>query len=159
MKMQNWNECSVQTDEEFIAWYEARSRRLVIFPVLGFFALVFGVLNEALGWINNSHMSGVITGVGSALLVLGIALSLRWHRVKRNAVWVHKMRLKYTDERNQELGRRALASAAYITILACFAAMLVVGWFSSVAFWCFYGMMFFVLFAYLGCYLYYNKKM
>ena len=37
--------------------------------------------------------------------------------------------------------------------------MMVAGWFSDVAFWCFYGMMFFVVIAYVGCYFYYSKKM
>ncbi len=158
MKMDSFGACGAKTDEEFAVWYEKRNRKMLLFPILGLIAFAFGVLNETFGWVENSHMSGVVSGICGGLIVCGLALMLRWKRTKKNAKLLHKMRLQYTDERNAELGRRALATSAYITIFACFAAMLVAGWFSDVAFWCFYGMMFFVLFVYLGCYFYYNKK-
>lgn len=159
MKMTAWESCNAKTDEEFVTWYENRNRKMIVFPLLGLLAFAFGILNEIFGWLPNSHMSSVISGVGGGLIGCGAAFSLRWRRVKRNARLIHKMRLSYTDERNQDLGRRALAASAYLTIFACFAAMMVAGWFSDVAFWCFYGMMFFVVIAYLGCYFYYSKKM
>lgn len=159
MKMDTFGACKVKTDEEFALWYENRNRKMMLLPVLGLAAFVFGILNETFGWADNSHMSSVVSGIGGALIACGLVLTLRWKRIKKNAKLLHKMRLQYTDERNAELGRRALAASAYITIFACFAAMLVVGWFSDVAFWCFYGMIFFVVFVYLGCWFYYNKKM
>lgn len=151
--------CRAQSDEEFAAWLKERERRLVIFPIIGLAAILFVALNAWQGWVENDYMEGVTSGMGAALIAVAIVMTLRNRRICKRPELLHKMRLRYTDERNQEVGNRALSATAYITMLACWVALTIAGWFSMVAFYCFYGVFFFILICYLLCSLYYNKKM
>lgn len=150
---------NIKSDEEFAKWLQHRSKMFLGLALIGALAILFTVLNSWQGWLENDYMEAVCSGMGGALIAVSVVTWLKNRRICAQPELLHKMRLRYTDERNRSIGNKALATAAYMTILGCWVAMMVSGWFSRVAIYCFEGVMFFCLICYLGCYYYYNSKM
>ena len=57
------------------------------------------------------------SGMGSALLVMGIVRLLRFYRLKKNDSYREKMETAVTDERNQFIRMKAWSWAGYLFIL------------------------------------------
>ena len=57
------------------------------------------------------------SGMGSALLVIGIIRLLRYYRLKKNDAYREKMETAVTDERNQFLRMKAWSWAGYLFII------------------------------------------
>ena len=65
------------------------------------------------------------SGMGSALLVIGIIRLLRFYRLKKNDSYREKMETAVTDERNQFIRMKAWSWAGYLFIL-CSAVSVIV---------------------------------
>ena len=57
------------------------------------------------------------SGMGSALLVIGIIRLLRYYRLKKNDTYREKMETAVTDERNQFIRTKAWSWAGYLFIM------------------------------------------
>ena len=57
------------------------------------------------------------SGMGSALLVIGIIRLLRFYRLKKNSTYQEKMETAVTDERNQFIRMKAWSWAGYLFIM------------------------------------------
>ena len=57
------------------------------------------------------------SGMGSALLVIGIIRLLRFYRLKKNDSYREKMETAQTDERNQFIRMKAWSWAGYLFIM------------------------------------------
>ena len=57
------------------------------------------------------------SGMGSALLVIGIIRLLRFYRLKKNDSYREKMETAVTDERNQFIRMKAWSWAGYLFIM------------------------------------------
>ena len=57
------------------------------------------------------------SGMGSALLVIGIIRLLRYYRLKKNDAYREKMETAVTDERNQFIRMKAWSWAGYLFII------------------------------------------
>ena len=57
------------------------------------------------------------SGMGSALLVIGIIRLLRYYRLKKNDAYREKMETAVTDERNQFIRAKAWSWAGYLFIM------------------------------------------
>ena len=57
------------------------------------------------------------SGMGSALLVMGIIRLLRFYRLKKNDAYREKMETAVTDERNQFIRMKAWSWAGYLFII------------------------------------------
>ena len=57
------------------------------------------------------------SGMGSALLVIGIIRLLRYYRLKKSDAYREKMETAVTDERNQFLRMKAWSWAGYLFII------------------------------------------
>ena len=65
------------------------------------------------------------SGMGSALLVMGIIRLLRYYRLKKNDTYREKMETAQTDERNQFIRMKAWSWAGYLFII-CSAVSVIV---------------------------------
>ena len=57
------------------------------------------------------------SGMGSALLVMGVIRLLRYYRLKKNDAYREKMETAVTDERNQFIRMKAWSWAGYLFII------------------------------------------
>ena len=57
------------------------------------------------------------SGMGSALLIIGIIRLLRYYRLKKNDAYREKMETAVTDERNQFIRMKAWSWAGYLFII------------------------------------------
>ena len=65
------------------------------------------------------------SGMGSALLTVGILQLLRWHRLRKNTAYREKMEVERHDERNHFIRGRAWAWAGYLFILIAAVASII----------------------------------
>ena len=65
------------------------------------------------------------SGMGSALLVMGIIRLLRFYRLKKNDSYREKMETAVTDERNQFIRAKAWSWAGYLFIMVSAVATII----------------------------------
>ena len=65
------------------------------------------------------------SGMGSALLVVGIIRLLRFYRLKKNDAYREKMETAQTDERNQFIRAKAWSWAGYLFIMVTAVATII----------------------------------
>ena len=65
------------------------------------------------------------SGMGSALLVIGIIRLLRFYRLKKNDSYREKMETAATDERNQFIRAKAWSWAGYLFIMVSAVATII----------------------------------
>ena len=65
------------------------------------------------------------SGMGSALLVIGIIRLLRFYRLKKNDGYREKMETAQTDERNQFIRMKAWSWAGYLFIMVTAVATII----------------------------------
>ena len=65
------------------------------------------------------------SGMGSALLVIGIIRILRFYRLKKNESYREKMETAVTDERNQFIRMKAWSWAGYLFIMVSAVATII----------------------------------
>ena len=65
------------------------------------------------------------SGMGSALLVIGIIRLLRFYRLKKNEGYREKMETAQTDERNQFIRMKAWSWAGYLFIMVSAVATII----------------------------------
>lgn len=102
---------------------------------------------------------GFYLGAGSGMLVYGLVMRLmgRWRR--RTPERAEEADRALNDERNQEIGRRAVMGAGAIQIFALAAAVLVAWPLNKAVFWTVFALLWVYTLAYLGSYVYFWRKL
>ena len=80
-----------------------------------FALLIIGLVLMGLGFAE--IVDEFWSGMGSALLVIGIIRLLRFYRLKKNDSYREKMETAVTDERNQFIRMKAWSWAGYLFIM------------------------------------------
>ena len=83
-----------------------------IYPIL---LLIAGLALTGLGLAE--MVDEFWSGMGSALLVIGVIRLLRFYRLKKNESYREKMETAVTDERNQFIRMKAWSWAGYLFIM------------------------------------------
>ena len=83
-----------------------------IYPVV---LLIAGFALACLGFVE--IVDEFWSGMGSALLVMGIIRLLRFYRLKKNKSYQEKVETAVTDERNQFIRMKAWSWAGYLFII------------------------------------------
>ena len=83
-----------------------------VYPII---LLVAGLALTGLGFAE--IVDEFWSGMGSALLVIGIIRLLRFYRLKKNDAYREKMETAVTDERNQFIRAKAWSWAGYLFII------------------------------------------
>ena len=72
----------------------------------------------------DDYMLGVYCGIGVGLICSGIVFLIRNKRLMKDEEKLKEARLQVTDERNIEIGSRALRMAAFVLLIVMYFAFL-----------------------------------
>ena len=72
----------------------------------------------------DDYMLGVYCGIGVGLICSGIIFLIRNKRLMKDEGKLKEARLQVTDERNIEIGSRALRMAAFVLLIVMYLAFL-----------------------------------
>jgi len=75
----------------------------------------------------NEHMISTYAGVGSGIMTAAVVLWIRFQLILKNPKKLKEMRLSNTDERNQEIGKKAYRFASTGLIMALYLICLIGG--------------------------------
>lgn len=85
--------------------------------------LILGMILFPLGLTGS--IDSYWSGLGTALLTIGILQLLRYHRLLKNETYREKMEIELSDERNRYLRAQAWSWAGYLFVLIVAVASLV----------------------------------
>ncbi|MDD2415029.1 MAG: hypothetical protein PHI94_07685 [Eubacteriaceae bacterium] len=123
----------VHTNAEFKEQMKARNRWLWVIPAAGLITFVLGLYGEfGMDSPLSDKMLGVYTGMGLGLFVVGVVLTIRNHRIMKDEAKLKAWRLKYTDERNIAISRKAWQIAAIVLLAGLYLGGLIGGLFIPV---------------------------
>lgn len=91
-----------------------------------FVAIVYVVIGVVLTGLG---LAGIVdefwSGMGSALLTVGVLQLIRFHRFNKNEAYREKIEIEEADERNHFIRNKAWAWAGYLFVLIMAAAVIV----------------------------------
>ena len=96
-------------NEEFRKQLQAKNKAL-----LGL--ILLGIISAAKMKVDD-YMLGVYCGIGVGLICSGIVFLIRNKRLMKDEEKLKEARLQVTDERNIEIGSRALRMAAFVLLI------------------------------------------
>lgn len=148
------------TDEEYRRKLESRQKLSWVTLMMGIAAVIAGII--MLRVMPDQHrtafLSGVYCGVGAGVIIADLVSLFKVRKILKDEVLLHRERIKESDERKNEIGRRAAARAATVFIFILFAALIVSGFFSMAVFWTLWGSLIIYFFIFMGFRTYYTKK-
>ena len=151
---------TAKTNEEYRNVIKNRMKIMVGFMVIGIITALAGLLGEFYFKTPVSDkVLGVYTGLGSSLFSAGLVLWIKNKILLNNEEKLRKSRLSNTDERNQEIARKALNIAAYVMLASLYVIGLIGGIFYPILFNVLSFIVCIFLLTYIVAYKYYNKKM
>ena len=108
-------------NEEFRKQLQAKNKCLLGLILLGIAAYYM----EFSGKMKvDDYMLGVYCGIGVGLICSGIVFLIRNKRLMKDEEKLKEARLQVTDERNIEIGSRALRMAAFVLLIVMYFAFL-----------------------------------
>lgn len=150
----------VKTNEEYLNHLKKGMKTSVLTLIVGISTIAIAVLNEVFGFVDdNSLVNGLYAGLGTGIVIGSIIGILKSKKVMKNETLLKKERLKKQDERNQLIADKALKAATATILLISYAAVLVAGFYSKVALFCFWFIAVVFGLSYQCFVMYYNKKM
>lgn len=119
---------NAKSDEEYRKAVKRKQKGLVLLFLAGAATLIISLLADRYWDVNiNEHMLSAYAGVGSGLMAAALVLWIRFQMVLSNPAKLKELRLSNTDERNQEIGKKAYRFAATALIIALYAVWLIGG--------------------------------
>lgn len=119
---------NAKSDEEYRKAVKRKQKGLVLLFLAGAATLIISLLVPRYWDVNiNEHMLSAYAGVGSGLMAAALVLWIRFQMVLSNPAKLKELRLSNTDERNQEIGKKAYRFAATALIIALYAVWLIGG--------------------------------
>lgn len=115
----------VTNNEEFRKQLQAKNKCLLGLILLGVISAAAGYYMEFSGKMKvDDYMLGVYCGIGVGLICSGIVFLIRNKRLMKDEGKLKEARLQVTDERNIEIGSRALRMAAFVLLIVMYFAFL-----------------------------------
>ena len=115
----------VTNNEEFRKQLQAKNKCLLGLILLGIISAAAAYYMEFLGKMKvDDYMLGVYCGIGVGLICSGIVFLIRNKRLMKDEGKLKEARLQVTDERNIEIGSRALRMAAFVLLIVMYFAFL-----------------------------------
>ena len=114
--------CSnITNDNEYREYVRTRIILSVIIAVLGAIALFVAMFaNKIFNISIDDHQMGYYCGLGTGLIVAGIALAIKFGMLLKNQDKLKKQRIKETDERTQSIKTKALVIAGLILLASIY---------------------------------------
>ena len=121
----------IRTDDDYRRVLLRRQRFFIGMLIIGIFTGAIAACAEFLEWdvTLSSHTLGFYSGVGTGLSFGAIVLLVRLRRTLKNDEFLRKARIRETDERTQDINRRALAVAGYALLIAVYLICIIGGLF------------------------------
>lgn len=138
-----------------------KARRILFFAasVMGLISIALPVgLMAVLPDINALAM-GFYTGIGLSVLGMGIFGVYTTGRTLRNENRLRTELIKESDERKQEITRRAAVATTLITVFVFWAALMVSVMLNRVVYYTLVGFFFSFVLIFMSCSVYYGKKL
>ncbi len=107
----------------------------------------------------SSFLSGVYTGVGSALIAIGIVFIIKTKKILKDEAKIKQKRLAEQDERNQMIMQRAMYTSSVILIILAYIGLMIAGIFNLVVFWTLWIIIAVYMVIFLSFLIYFNKKL
>ena len=149
-----------KTNEEYKNVIKKRMKVMVGLMVIGVITFLASILGELyLKTPVSDKVLGIYTGLGSSLFIAGLVLWIKNIKIINNEEKLRESRLNNTDERNQEIARKALNIAAYVMLASLYVIGLIGGIFYPILFNVLSFIVCIFLLTYVVAYKYYNKKM
>ena len=115
----------VTNNEEFRKQLQAKNKALLGLILLGIISAAAAYYMEFSGKMKvDDYMLGVYCGIGVGLICSGIVFLIRNKRLMKDEEKLKEARLQVTDERNIEIGSRALRMAAFVLLIVMYFAFL-----------------------------------
>ena len=112
-------------NEEFRKQLQAKNKALLGLILLGIISAAAAYYMEFSGKMKvDDYMQGVYCGIGVGLICSGIVFLIRNKRLMKDEEKLKEARLQVTDERNIEIGSRALRMAAFVLLIVMYFAFL-----------------------------------
>lgn len=112
-------------NEEFRKQLQAKNKCLLGLILLGIISAAAAYYMEFSGKMKvDDYMLGVYCGIGVGLICSGIVFLIRNKRLMKDEGKLKEARLQVTDERNIEIGSRALKMAAFVLLIVMYFAFL-----------------------------------
>ena len=115
----------VTNNEEFRKQLQAKNKCLLGLILLGIISAATAYYMEFSGKMKvDDYMLGIYCGIGVGLICSGIVFLIRNKRLMKDEEKLKEARLQVTDERNIEIGSRALRMAAFVLLIVMYFAFL-----------------------------------
>lgn len=151
---------TLKTNDEYKNVIKKRMKVMVGLMVIGVITFLASILGELYFKTPVSDkVLGTYTSLGSSLFTVGLVLWIKNKRILNNEEKLRQSRLNNTDERNQEIARKALNIAAYAMLASLYVIGLIGGIFYPILFNVLSFIVCIFLLTYVVAYKYYNKKM
>lgn len=122
----------VTNNEEFRKQLQAKNKCLLGLILLGVISAAAAYYMEFSGKMKvDDYMLGVYCGIGVGFICLGIAFLIRNKRLMKDEEKLKEARLQVKDERNVEIGSRALRMAAFVLLIVMYLVFLFGGLYDS----------------------------
>lgn len=151
--------CKARNNEEYIKVLKQRQKKVSLLFAAGLVTMLIGILAWRLMEGIADYQFGLISGFGGGLTIGAILAIINIRSILKSEEKLKENRLKETDEREIETGRRALQTTAKIVLVALYVMMIVGSLFvEEVMFIC--GILIAVfLLSYVICQKYYERIM
>lgn len=151
---------TLKTNDEYKNVIKKRMKVMIGLMVIGVITFLASILGELYFKTPVSDkVLGTYTSLGSSLFTVGLVLWIKNKRILNNEEKLRQSRLNNTDERNQEIARKALNIAAYAMLASLYVIGLIGGIFYPILFNVLSFIVCIFLLTYVVAYKYYNKKM
>ncbi len=150
---------SVSPKEDYRKVLTRRRTVAVIAAVLGLATLVAPILLLLLMPGLNDHAMGYYSGGGAAILAMGIFVYFSIGRTLRDEKRMRSEQIKETDEREQEINRRAATLTILLSLLGLYVALLVAVLINRTVYFTLLGVLAVFIAIYFGNLLYYRRKL
>ena len=148
------------TDEEYRRKLEDRQKLSWVTLLMGSAAVIAGIimLRVMPDSYRTGFLSGLYCGVGASVIVADIISLIKVRKLLKDEALLHRERIKESDERKNEIAKKAAATAVTVFIFILFATLIVSGFFSMEVFWTLWGSLIAYFLIFIGFKTYYAKK-
>lgn len=157
----NFGNANIHTDEDYLRILRRRQRLFIGMLIVGLLTSAITGIAELLElhYAMSPRQFGFYCGVGGGLTGGAIVFLLRNYQAMRDPEKLRQARIKETDERMQDISRRALAVAGYALLLAVYLTCLIGGIFYPELLMILAGLACVFLITYVISFFIYNKMM
>lgn len=148
------------TDEEYRRKLKSRQKLSWATLLMGIAAVIAGIimLRVMPDSYRTGFLSGLYCGVGASVIVVDIISLIKVRKLLKDETLLHRERIKESDERKNEIARKAAATAMMVFVYILFGALIVSGFFSMEVFWTLWGSLIAYFLIFMVVKMYYTKK-